>query len=207
MKNQRNKRMLYSICAIILSVVMVLLDVGVANKYVAASTNATSTNVTSTNGYELVDNIQDASILHCWNWSYKTIEDNMQLIAESGYSAIQTSPATQPKDYTYKGVVGSEVGIQGYGGTGNWWKLYQPVTQSVCDNGQTWLGTKEELESMCQTAEKYGIKVIVDIVANHMGNITGWKNSLSDVSPQIGEYWNKDMLTDESFWHINSYQV
>ena len=202
MKNQRNKRMYYSICAIILSVVMVLLDVGTVNKYVFAST------VTErSNGYELVDKIQDASILHCWNWSYKTIEENMQLIAESGYSAIQTSPATQPKDYTYKGVVGTEVGIPGYGGTGNWWKLYQPVTQSVCDNGQTWLGTKEELESMCQTAEKYGIKVIVDIVANHMGNITGWKNSLSDVSPQIGEYWNSEMLTDASYWHINSYQV
>lgn len=202
MKNQRNKRMYYSICAIILSVVMVLLNVGTVNKYVFAST------VTErSNGYELVDKIQDASILHCWNWSYKTIEENMQLIAESGYSAIQTSPATQPKDYTYKGVVGTEVGIPGYGGTGNWWKLYQPVTQSVCDNGQTWLGTKEELESMCQTAEKYGIKVIVDIVANHMGNITGWKNSLSDVSPQIGEYWNSEMLTDASYWHINSYQV
>ncbi|WP_455717055.1 starch-binding protein [Anaerosporobacter sp.] len=202
MKNQRNKRMLYSICAIILSVVMVLLDVGTANKYVFASTSSTSSN-----SYELVDNTQDASILHCWNWSYKTIEDNMQLIAECGYSALQTSPATQPKDYTYAGVVGTDVGTPGYGGTGNWWKLYQPVTESVCDNGQTWLGTKAELESMCETAEDYGIKVIVDVVANHMGNITGWKNSLSDVSLQVGEYWNKDMLTDASFWHINSYQV
>lgn len=202
MKNQRNKRMFYSICAMILSVVITLLDVGPTNTYVSAST------VTErSNDYELVDSVQDASILHCWNWSYKTIEDNMQLIAESGYSAIQTSPATQPKDYAYKGVVDSEVGIPGYGGTGNWWKLYQPVTQSVCDNGQTWLGTKEELESMCQTAERYGIKVIVDIVANHMGNITGWKNALSDVSPQVGEYWNSEMLTDPSYWHINQYQV
>lgn len=161
---------------------------------------------TSSYDYELVDNVQDAAILHCWNWSYKTIEDNMELIAQAGYSAVQTSPATQPKDYAYDGVVGTDVGIPGEGGSGNWWKLYQPVTESVCDNGQTWLGTKEELESMCKTAESYGIKVIVDVVANHMGNITGWKNSLSDVSPQVGEYWNPDMLTDESFWHINDYQ-
>jgi hypothetical protein len=202
MKNQRNKHMYYRICAIILSMVIVLLDLSTANKYVFASTNSTSSN-----SYELVDNIQDASILHCWNWSYKTIEDNMQLIAECGYSAIQTSPATQPKDYTYEGVVGTDVGTPGYAGTGNWWKLYQPVTESVCDNGQTWLGTKAELKSMCQVAEKYGIKVIVDVVANHMGNIKGWKNALSDVSLQVGEYWNSDMLTDESFWHINSYQV
>ncbi|HEX3021232.1 MAG TPA: alpha-amylase family glycosyl hydrolase [Lachnospiraceae bacterium] len=202
MKKQRIKRMLYSICAIILSVVMVLLDVGASNRYVFASTYSENSY-----NYELLDNIQDAAILHCWNWSYKTIEDNMQLIAECGYSAVQTSPATQPKDYSYEGVVGTEVGVPGYGGSGNWWKLYQPVTESVCNNGQTWLGTKSELESMCLTAQKYGIKVIVDVVANHMGNIKGWKNALSDVSLQVGKYWNSEMLTDESFWHINSYQV
>lgn len=85
--------------------------------------------------------------------------------------------------------------------------MYQPVTYNVCDNGETWFGTKAELTSMCAAAEKYGIKVIVDIVANHMGNIKGWQNSLADVSPQVGEYWNPDMMTDESYWHINKLQV
>lgn len=156
--------------------------------------------------YELLDNVQDSAILHCWNWSYKTIEDNLELIAQCGYSAIQTSPATQPKDYAWEGVVGTDVGTPGVGGSGNWWKLYQPVAFNVCDNGQTWLGTKEELESLCNAADEYGIKVIVDVVANHMGNITGWKNSLSDVSPQVGQYFLADMLTDESYWHINTSQ-
>ncbi len=158
----------------------------------------------SNNSYELVDDIQDSAILHCWNWSYSTIEDHLDLIAQCGYSAIQTSPAQQPKDYSWEGVVGMDVGFPSCGGTGNWWKLYQPVTFSVCDNGITWLGTKAELESLCAKAETYGIKVIVDVVANHMGNITGWKNNLSDVSKQVGEYWNPDMLTDETFWHINT---
>ena len=157
--------------------------------------------------YELMDNVQGASILHCWNWSYKTIEEHMELIAQCGYTAIQTSPAQQPKDYIYEGHVCSEVGYPGVSGKGNWWKMYQPVTFDVCDNGLTWLGTKAELSSMCKTAEKYGIKVIVDIVANHMGNISGWQNSLSDISPQVGEYWNPDMMTDESFWHINDLQI
>ncbi len=167
----------------------------------AASVNA------GTENYELMSQVQGASILHCWNWSYKTIEEHMELIAECGYTAVQTSPAQQPKDYTYQGNVGNEVGYPGLSGKGNWWKLYQPVTFSVCDNGQTWLGTKAELESMCATAEKYGIKVIVDIVANHMGNITGWQNSMSDISPQVGEYWDPNMLTDQSFWHINDLQI
>lgn len=157
--------------------------------------------------YELLDEMQDASILHCWNWSYKTIEDNLELIAQCGYSAVQTSPAQQPKDYTYDGLVGTDVGTPGQGGTGNWWKMYQPVTFSVCDNGETWLGTKDELKSLCAKAEEYGIKVIVDIVANHMGNIKGWSNSLDDVTPQVGEYWNAEMLTNEKYWHINDLQV
>ena len=169
--------------------------------------NLINAKASTTKNYELLDNLQDAPILHCWNWSYNTIKDNLELIAESGYSAVQTSPATQPKDYTWEGVVGTDVGTPGKGGSGNWWKLYQPVTESVCDKGQTWLGTKAELESLCTEADKYGIDVIVDIVANHMGNITGWKNSMSDISAQAGIYWNQEMMTDTSYWHINDYQV
>ena len=50
------------------------------------------------------------------------------------------------------------------------------------------------------------VKVIVDVVANHLGNISGWKNSMSDITPQVGEYWKADMMTDETYWHINSIQ-
>ena len=95
--------------------------------------------------YELLGDVQGASILHCWNWSYKTIEEHMELIAQAGYTAVQTPPAQQPKDYNYQGHEGSEVGYPGVSGKGNWWKLYQPVTFNVCDNGLTWLGTKAEL--------------------------------------------------------------
>ena len=161
----------------------------------------------SGNDYGLMSEVQGSSILHCWNWSYKTIEENMEIIAECGYTAVQTSPAQQPKDYTYQGNVCSEVGYPGVAGKGNWWKMYQPVTFNVCDNGQTWMGTKAELESMCATAEKYGVKVIVDIVANHLGNIKGWQNSMTDISPQVGQYWCEEMMTDPTYWHINDLQI
>ena len=175
--------------------------------YTVVQENQLNAVAASTGDYGLMDNIQGSSILHCWNWSYKTIEENMEIIAECGYTAVQTSPAQQPKDYTYQGNVCSEVGYPGVAGKGNWWKMYQPVTFNVCDNGQTWLGTKAELESMCATAEKYGVKVIVDIVANHLGNITGWQNSMTDISPQVGEYWCEDMMTDPTYWHINDLQI
>ena len=161
--------------------------------------------------YELPDNIQDGVILHCWNWSYNNIKKYLPQIAAAGYTAVQTSPVTQPKDYYWEGVAYGNVGIpDGVGGyDGNWWKVYQPVTESICDNGNIWFGTKAEFKAMCDEAEKYGIKVIVDIVANHMGNIKGWKigsveEVMGDISPQVGEFWNPDMLTDSSYWHIST---
>ena len=47
----------------------------------------------------LAQNIQDGVILHAWNWDYDTIAENMADIAAAGYSAVQTSPVQQPRDY------------------------------------------------------------------------------------------------------------
>ena len=141
----------------------------------------------------------------------KNIKKYMKDIAAAGYTSVQTSPVQQPKDYYWEGVAYGNVGIpDGTGGyEGNWWKAYQPVTFSICDNGHTWYGTKAEFKEMCAEAEKYGVKVIVDIVANHMGNIQGWKigdveTVMGDISPQVGEFWEPKMLTDSSYWHIST---
>lgn len=179
--------------------------------YSAAVTNSDEVAASSTVDFELADNVQEGVILHCWNWSYNNIKKYLPQIAAAGYTSVQTSPVTQPKDYYWEGVAYGNVGIpDGTGGAdGNWWKSYQPVTESICDNGYSWYGTKAEFKSMCEEAEKYGIKVIVDIVANHMGNIEGWKigsveEVMSDISPQVGQFWNPDMLTDPSYWHIST---
>ena len=37
--------------------------------------------------------IQNGTILQCWCWSFKTIEENIPAIAQAGFAAIQTSPA------------------------------------------------------------------------------------------------------------------
>ena len=171
----------------------------------------TDSDTVAAEDYGLADNVQDGVILHCWNWSYNNIKKYLPQIAQAGYTAVQTSPVTQPKDYYWEGIGYGSVGIpDGLGGyDGNWWKSYQPVTESICDNGYTWYGTKAEFKSMCDEAEKYGIKVIVDIVANHMGNIKGYKigsveEVMGDISPQVGQFWNPDMLTYSSYWHIST---
>ena len=29
---------------------------------------------------------------------------------------------------------------------------------------------------------------------------------MRDITSQVGTYWNEDMLSDETYWHINEYQ-
>ena len=123
----------------------------------AITANAATT-ASSTTDYGLADKSQQGVILHCWNWSYKNIKKYMKDIAAAGYTSVQTSPVQQPKDYYWEGVAYANVGIpNGTGGEdSNWWKLYQPVTFSICNNGYTWLGNKQEFKEMCAEAEKYG---------------------------------------------------
>ena len=106
------------------------------------------------------DTVQGSAILHCFCWSYNTIKQKLPEIAAAGYTAIQTSPVQPPKDYNASYTSTKD----------NWWKLYQPLDLAVSDGNNSWLGTKSELTSMCSEAESYGIKVIVDIVSNHLAN-------------------------------------
>ncbi|MBQ1388148.1 MAG: starch-binding protein [Clostridia bacterium] len=108
--------------------------------------------------YGLPANSEDGAILHCFDWSFNAIKENLPGIAAAGYTTIQTSPVQQPKDYG-----------DWLNNNGQWWKLYQPLSFKIAES-DSWLGTKDELAALCEEAEKYGIKVIVDIVSNHMAN-------------------------------------
>ena len=105
------------------------------------------------------DTVQGGAILHCFDWSYNAIKANLADIKAAGYTAVQTSPVQPPKDYSASYTESSS----------NWWKLYQPLDLCVAESG-SWLGTKGELTEMCAEAETYGIKVIVDIVSNHLAS-------------------------------------
>lgn len=109
--------------------------------------------------YGLPDKIDDGAILHCWCWNFNTIKANIPQIAAAGFKSVQTSPINQVW-------VGDNGGMKlmSTNNTGKWWYQYQP-TDYVIGNYQ--LGTKDEFMAMCQEAHRYGVKVIVDIVANH----------------------------------------
>lgn len=102
----------------------------------------------------------DDVILHAWSWSFNTIKDNMKDIADAGYKYVQTSPAQQCVTET-KGDKGG--GMQLFG-KGRWYYYYQPTDWKI---GNYMLGSRDDFKAMCDEANKYGVKVIVDVLPNH----------------------------------------
>ncbi len=135
-----------------------------------------------------MDNVQGGAVLHCFNWSYNNIKAALPDIAKAGYTAVQTSPVQRPKEYNAS-----------YTESGNWYKLYQPLGFSIAADGTTWYGTKAELTSLCNEADKYGIKVIVDVVANHLAN--------NGTDGGTYSYLHKDVESDlknANYYHTNN---
>lgn len=142
------------------------------------------------------ETITGSAILHCFNWSYSEIEAALPDIAAAGYTAIQTSPIQKPKDYSASYTKMSD----------QWWKLYQPLNLSVAD-GETWLGTRSDFVSLCSEAENYNIKVVVDVVANHLAN-----DGADLPKEQLGTYSHISSNIDEDlkspdYFHGDNYYI
>lgn len=105
-----------------------------------------ASNIFADNKYGLKDNIQDGVILHCFDWTLADIQEEIPNIAKAGFTAVQTSPVHERAG---KGSV--------------WYDVYRPYDFKI-GNG---LGTEADLKALCAEAHKYGVKVIVDVVANH----------------------------------------
>lgn len=102
----------------------------------------------------------DDVILHAWCWSFNTIRENMADIAAAGYKYVQTSPA----QHCVTEVSRDKGGGPQLFGKGKWYYQYQPTDWKI---GNYQMGSREDLIAMCKEAEKYGVKVIVDVLPNH----------------------------------------
>lgn len=122
-----------------------------------------ASNIFADNKYGLKDNIQDGVILHCFDWTLADIQEEIPNIAKAGFTAVQTSPVHERAG---KGSV--------------WYDVYRPYDFKI-GNG---LGSEADLKALCAKAHKYGVKVIVDVVANHTDH------------PNVAE-----RLKDESLYH------
>ena len=130
--------------------------------YVPGTGVITSINESTSSSEEIfhnVDSIQDVPILHAWNWKVNDVKARLDSIKKAGYGAVQLSPL-QPK------LDGNNWSSEST--SSQWWKLYQPLGFKISEGNESFLGTKEDLVSLCNEAKKYDIKIVMDIVANHL---------------------------------------
>ena len=152
-----------------------------ANALNTISLNAYKKLKEESSNYKLAKRCDDGVIFHAWNWSFNAVKNNIKDLAKSGFTSVQVSPI-QPN--------------KGEGSINNcdWWKLYQPIDFSIGNA----LGTASDFQEMCTEADKYGVKIIVDVVANHLANNTGNGNHAK---------WDRyekipSLIKDnDSFWH------
>ena len=99
------------------------------------------------------------TILHVWSWNFPTIAANMKQIADAGFTMIQTSPVNacfSPEGGNVKILDEKE---------GNWYHYYQPTDWTI---GNNIVGSEEEMKVMLDSAKKYDIRVLVDVLPNHV---------------------------------------
>ena len=116
--------------------------------------------------YGMPDKIQDGNILHCFDWPVSDVKAALPQIAAAGFGAVQISPVQRPDVRT------------GY----EWHALYRPYdlafkTSSFC--------SRDDLTSLCSEAAKYGIKIIVDVVANHVDRSSGYHDTWWDSNGRV----------------------
>ena len=94
---------------------------------------------------------QPLAIYHAFHQPYRQLGSQVCGLARQGYSHVQISPAQLSSR-------GSE-----------WWRRYQPIDHSRLEG----LGTAEELRQLIDRAHGCRIKVIADVVFNHMADLDG----------------------------------
>ncbi|MBN1359507.1 MAG: hypothetical protein JW993_02895 [Sedimentisphaerales bacterium] len=140
----------------------------------------------------LPQKVEDGVMLHCHGWPLSAIEANLDRIAAAGFNAIQVSPVQKIRAAKSGEVSAAQP-------TGPWWLFYQPVSFKSVGNHK--LGTEADFKDLCDEAEQRGIKIIVDVVLNHVAD-TG--------QPVTQEVQLDPELRDASLYHqegsIQSYQ-
>lgn len=127
---------------------------------IASAALATTSFAFANNTYGLPEKIEDGNILHCFDWKFNDIKNELPKIAEAGFVAVQVSPVERniPSGYI-------------------WYDLYRPYDFKFSTSG---LGNETQFKALIEEAEKYGIKIIVDVVFNHV-----------DKSPNHANWWNE----------------
>ena len=140
-------------------------------------------------------------IFHAFQWDLTSVTDNLENIKRNNFTAVQINPIQRLKEDVKD----------------PWWMLYQSCGFKTIGNVY---GTEEELKELCTKANKLGIKIIVDIVINHVcgdedGNLIpfdGIDKSLKKPEfykefKEIGDWYNREEIINYSMHGLPSLRL
>ena len=104
---------------------------------------------------------QPTAIFHAFNQQYREVTKFVCTLADQGYSHVQISPAQKSNP------------------SQEWWARYQPFDYSAIEG----LGAEADLSNLTKTAHSCNIKVIADVVFNHMADLNGNITKFPNLSP------------------------
>ncbi|KAJ8298305.1 hypothetical protein KUTeg_024836, partial [Tegillarca granosa] len=92
------------------------------------------------------------AIVHLFEWKWTDIADECErFLSKKGYCGVQVSPANEhtviTKDYPRP-----------------WWERYQPVSYKLTSRS----GNEQQFKDMVTRCKAVGVRIIVDVVVNHM---------------------------------------
>ncbi|MCQ7582460.1 alpha-amylase family glycosyl hydrolase, partial [Salmonella enterica] len=124
--------------------------------------------------------IQEGNILHCFDWKMQDVKSELANIAAAGFGAVQLSPLQRT-------VSGSDT----------WYDAYRPYDFAF---KQSVFGSADDLKALCVEADKYGVKVVVDVVFNHVDS-KGYHDSWWDSSGRTRSEGDIDYNSRYSITH------
>ena len=125
---------------------------------------------------------QPVAIFHAFDQTFSDIERFVCTLADQGYSHIQIPPAQRSNP------------------DGRWWARYQPIDYSVIDGK----GSEADLKRLIKKAHGCHMKVIADVVFNHMANLDAYKDlnfpgiSADNFHPKCSINYNDGNRTSET---------
>ena len=145
------------VVSLIMVLALLLTAIVIPATFSAADTETASTSVNTTTDYALAPNVKSGNILHAFNWRMRDLVKYAPEIAAAGYTSVQISPVQATKATVNDGSYATD-----------WWSFYQPTDMTIGNA----LGTAAEVQEAVSTLHSYGVKVVADVVTNHVQNCT-----------------------------------
>ena len=106
------------------------------------------------------------AIFHAFDQQYADVAGFVCDLAKQGYSHVQIAPAQKSNPDTH------------------WWARFQPIDYRIIEGR----GSEGDLSALVQKAHGCGIRVIADVVFNHMADMPAYSNLASFPSLTVGDF-------------------